>query len=280
MILADVRWRLGDEIMALPIYEALRMQHPDSRIHVLCTYPDLLEDNPYVDAVNGEPGAPDKYVCLRSGPRDVHRIEHYARCAGAATPAQRPRLYYRDWSAPQLAALPRGGRPLGARKASAPLVALGSGASWPIKRWPIERWRALGGALVESGFHIVELGRTEDEAINVGTSLRGKTSVREAACVLRAADLLVCCDSGLMHLALAAGTRVLALFGPTDPTILVRNEPNLTVIGTERDCRGCWNLSKEAETPGACPLGRATCLDAIDADRVLAQTRALLSPET
>lgn len=267
-LLVELRWRLGDETMAIPIYEALRARFPDSRIHVLCQYPELLEDNPHVDAVNELPRACDRYVNLRSGPREACRIEHYARCAGVALPPNRPRLYYRDWTARPLEALPVG---------DGALVAVSSGASWPTKRWPTERWRALCTALLADGCRVVELGADQDEAIGVGTSLRGATSVREAACVLHAATLFVCCDSGLMHLALAAGTRVLALFGPTDPDILIRNEPKLLAVKAPRDCQGCWNRADEGGAPGTCPRGRDSCLDAVGTEGVLARARGLLS---
>ena len=68
--------------------------------------------------------------------------------------------------------------------------------------------------------------------------------------MLHHADVSVCCDSGLMHLALAAGTRTVALFGPTEPAILVQNDPNLVAIETAQDCQGCWNRDNLAEHVG------------------------------
>lgn len=267
VILVELRWRLGDEIMAIPIYEALRTRHRNSFIAVLCNHPDLLEGNPFIDAVNVDCAPTDRYVLLRSGPRDVYRLEHYARCAGVPAPVARPRLYYSDWTVPQLDRVPSG---------KGPLVAVGPGASWPTKRWPLDRWRELCHVLEQLGCCIVELGQGDDERIGVGTSLLGETTVREAACVLHAADLMVCCDSGLMHLALAAGTRVVALFGPTEPTILIRDEPKLVVVKTPRDCQGCWNLSENIQEPWVCPQGHPTCMAPITVGRVLAPVRDLL----
>lgn len=266
-LLIELRWRLGDEVMALPIYEALARRYPGTRIAVLCHYPELLDGNPYVSIVNPARLAPDRYVLLRSGPRTVYRLEHYARCVGVPTPVARPRLHYADWTAPQLEALPRG---------DGPLVAVCAGASWETKRWPIASWRALCREIEGLGCRVVELGAANDEAIGIGTSLLGQTTVREAACVLHACDLLVCCDSGLMHLALAADTRVVALFGPTDPAILIRNEPNLVYVQAAAACRGCWNRADTPDQPGACALGKPTCLAAIGVDEVLASVRRVL----
>ena len=262
-ILVEIRWRLGDEIMALPIYEALRMEYPDAALHVWCNYPELLEGNPFVDAINDPHPNPDHYIFLRSGPRDVQRLEHYAEIANVPPPPLRPRLFFEDWDTPLLADVAR------------PFIALAAGASWPTKRWPIEHWRALGHALQQRGYSVVELGH-ETESIGIGQSLCGKTNVRNAACVLRAARILVCCDSGLMHLALAAGTPTLALFGPTDPAILVRTEEAFHPIMAQAPCQGCWNRDSRPLDPGTCPEGDPFCLKAIAVETVIDKVCALL----
>lgn len=259
-ILAEVRWRLGDEVMALPIYEAIKTTWPKSRLSVLCNHPDLLPGNPFVDEVNPPRPRPDRYICLRSGPRAVYRAAHYAQVAGVPVPVKGPRLYYGDWNSPALDMLP---------KSDGPLVALSTGASWPTKRWPIEHWRTLARTLQERGCRVFQAGHG-DEAIGVGASLLDRTSVRDAACVLHAADLLVCCDSGLMHLGLAAGTRVVALFGPTTPSILIQDEARLVAVRTSRECRGCWNESQLMHEEGVCPLDQGSCLDDLEPETVLA----------
>lgn len=267
-ILVEICWRLGDEIMAIPIYEALRKAYAPCRITVLCMHPELLEGNPYVDSVN-PPDVVDRYILLRSDARAIPRIAHYARLAGVPTPAARPSLYYSDWPTPVLDA------------ANGPIVALSPGASWSTKRWPQERWRALARLFADSGHTVVELGRG-DERIGVGTSLVDKTSVRDAACVLRAACLMVCCDSGLMHLALAVGTPVVALFGPTDPDMLVPDDANLVAVRGRCDRPGCWNRSGQSFEPGTCPETSsppgtdAECMTSISVKTVFDQAQELL----
>lgn len=269
-ILVETRWRLGDEIMALPIYEALRSRHPKCRIHVLCNYPDLLANNPVVDAVNDPDASPDRYLLLRGAPRDVYRRAHYARCAGVPVPDAPPKLTLHDWTSPLDAELPKG---------QGPLVAVAAGASWPTKRWPKEAWLDLCTRLAAAGCRIIELGQS-DEAVGSGVSFVGRTSVRDAAVLLRRADALVCSDSGLMHLALAVGTPVVALFGPTDPSILMRDEPKFHVVKNDRDCGGCWNVSQAMQTPGVCPLNIECCLATITVDRVASMVDSVVSDRT
>lgn len=267
-ILVELRWRLGDEIMAIPIYEALHTIYAPCTVTVLCHHPDLLEGNPYVHAVNTVPPHLDRYILLRSDARDIPRAEHYARLAGVPTPAARPALYYTDWQTPHLDDLAR------------PIIALCSGASWATKCWPIARWRDLAERLTKEGYSLVELGRG-DEPIGIGRSLLDKTTVREAACVLRNVDLMIGGDSGLMHLALAVGTPTIAMFGPTDPAMLVSNDRNLSPILGGCDQQGCWNRWEQSE-PGACPLADmapetgARCMEAITVGTVFARAQAIL----
>ena len=245
-ILIGIRWRLGDEIMALPIYEALAKQYPGSQISIWCNYPDLLIDNPCIHEINPPKPVFDWFIDLRSAPRQAYRLQHYAELAHIDLPLEQPRLCYNDWNSQ--------GRKYGTdparneRPGLSPVfslrsrtVVLAPGASWSTKRWPLENWKTVASALVERGYDVVELGVEGDPDIGVGQSLLGKTTIRQAACILHSADLLIACDSGLMHLALAAGTPVLALFGPTDPSILVRDNPKLIPIRRESECAGCWN---------------------------------------
>jgi ADP-heptose:LPS heptosyltransferase len=271
-ILVETRWRLGDEIMAIPIYEGLRREYPSARVTAWCNFPDLLIGNPFINAVC--PGNEDvhgihcdRHILLRGAPRDVFRLDHYAACAGIPAPPSVPQLYYEDWHAPVVNE---------ARGNLREFIAVCTGASWPTKRWPIPHWQTLCRHLERTGNGIVQIGK-DDESIGVGFSLLDRTSIRETACVLRAAELLVCCDSGLMHLALAVGTPVVALFGPTVATILIRDGVPCTVLTNGRPCQGCWNLSQQMSEPGVCPLNIPSCMEPLAADTVLSFVREVAS---
>ena len=266
-ILVELNWRLGDEIMALPVLEALHARYPAAALQVQTHYPDLFTDNPWVDAVNPADPDPDRYILLRGAPRRVYRLAACCAKAGVPLTAARPRLYYRDWQAPQLAGVPEG---------TGPLIALAPGASWASKRWPLDRWRALAARLEAESGRVMVLGGP-DEGLDCGTDFTGATTVREAACLLRAADLAVCCDSGLMHLALAAGTPVVALFGPTDPDRLIRDEPKLTALRSDQSCQGFWNHAVIVGEPGVCPDGHACCLESISVEDVARAVAARLA---
>lgn len=265
-ILVEINWRLGDEIMALPIYDALKLKFPKSRLTVLCNNPDLLIDNPFVDAVNEAAPNPDLYILLRGAPRDVFRLEHYAKRAGLETPQANPKLQYKNWKSELLKDIP---------KAEHGIIALATGASWKTKRWDIKRWRELAATLTDQGYSVVELGQKGEET-NAGHSFIDKTTVADAARILHAVRMLICCDSGLMHLALAAGTRVIALHGPTDPAILTRNASGLRTITNDRECLGCWNKSSKPVKEGVCPLGVEFCMQPITVETVMNEVKQIL----
>jgi len=249
--------------MALPVYEALKARYPGCVLGVLTNYPELFEENPFVDVVNPEEFNPDRYIFLRDDVRTVPRIAHYATLASVQTPDVPSRLYYEDWSTPLWDDVEGDG----------PLIAIAPEATWPTKRWPGERWRSVADALRDDGYRVIEVGAGH-AAVTGAHSLVDKTSVGDAARVLHQSDLLVCSDSGLMHLALAAGIPVLALFGPTVPQMLVPNNANLNVITNARDCQGCWNELRMNE-PGVCPLKIDECLGTIAVDAVVDRVREL-----
>ena len=109
---------------------------------------------------------------------------------------------------------------------SVPLIALHLGAGKPLNRWPADRFAALSKALREE-FHAAVLvfwGPAEaglrDEFVKCGESaahLIGHPPLARLTAFLAKCDLVVCNDTGVMHLASAVGRPTIALFGPTDP---------------------------------------------------------------
>lgn len=96
------------------------------------------------------------------------------------------------------------------------------------KRWDLARFAVVFDALAaRRGLPVVLLGSSGEKNVNAQASalatvartfdLSGATSLPEALGVLAEARLFVGNDSGLAHLASAAGTPAVVVFGPTDP---------------------------------------------------------------
>jgi lipopolysaccharide heptosyltransferase II len=153
----------------------------------------------------------------------------------------------------------------------------GTSLSMRWKQWPIERYREVIGRVVADnpdsqivlfGSALeVEMIREMAHGLKGRISLAaGKTSVKQVAALIEQCDLLVCNDSGLMHAAVAVGTPVVAIYGPTD---LRRTAPlgdRHTVIRHELPCSPCFKLEGEDQVH-ACP--HHDCLMTITAEEVL-----------
>jgi ADP-heptose:LPS heptosyltransferase len=70
-------------------------------------------------------------------------------------------------------------------------------------------------------------------------TLTGSLDARELAAVLQAADLLLCNDSGPMHLAAAVGTRTVALYGSSSVVNWGPLGEGHSVLQPSMPCRDC-----------------------------------------
>ena len=105
-------------------------------------------------------------------------------------------------------------------------LAIHPGSGSPTKNWPSDRFQALAGRLSPDGPVLLVLGPAE-QTLSLPTLPSAPPApswiaarnlpLRVLGAVLSRADLFVGNDSGVAHLASAAGAPTLALFGPTDP---------------------------------------------------------------
>jgi heptosyltransferase I len=108
-------------------------------------------------------------------------------------------------------------------------IVLQPGARWLNKRWPVEHFAEVARRLAgrDAALNFAILGGAEDEALGHTIAqavpdrcldLTGKLSLPEMVEWIRLSELMVTNDTGPMHVAAALGKRVVALFGPTEPT--------------------------------------------------------------
>lgn len=244
--------RLGDAIIASGILEYYRNLHPDARITVACgaVAAPLFDRLPgrsrtivfekekfdihwlklwartvghVWDLVIDTRGsglalalAAKKRVMIRGGRRPGRRYQQLGAAIGV-TPAPLPVVWTAAADRERAAAL---------LPAGPPLIAFGPTANWIGKIWPAERFIALFRALAAGPLAAARLaifagpGPAERalaqpllDAFPHAIDLVGRLSIAEAAACLERADLYVGNDSGLMHLAAAAGIPCLGLFG-------------------------------------------------------------------
>lgn len=154
-------------------------------------------------------------------------------------------------------------------------IAIAPGARHATKQWLPERFAALAVSLNEKyGAEIVLLGGVDDQAV-CDEVLRyctipvmnatGMRSVYETVRVLDGCDVLVCNDSGIMHIAAARRIRVCAIFGSTVrefgfAPFRVRH----VIAETALACRPCTHIGLPA-----CPLGHLQCMHGVGTPDVL-----------
>jgi ADP-heptose:LPS heptosyltransferase len=125
--------------------------------------------------------------------------------------------------------------------ASAPLIAIHPGSGSEKKNWPIENWIELGNQLLASdnfrGSILVVGGEADEVPVSrlestwqdSRVSFVRNLPLTQLAALLETSTFLGH-DSGISHLAAAAGAKCLLLFGPTDPEIWAPRGDNVKII--------------------------------------------------
>ena len=136
-------------------------------------------------------------------------------------------------------------------------VAIHPGSSSPRRNWPLERWLEVCRRLRGAGREVfVVCGEVEE---GIAWRFEGEATVKAGLPLVDLALLLGRCetyaghDTGVTHLAAAAGCRVTALFGPSDPAIWA--PPGARVLRRGDDVAGisvaevCEAILRESSTP-------------------------------
>lgn len=166
------------------------------------------------------------------------------------------------------------------------IVCLNPGGNWQPKRWPKENFSLLADRLIDDfGVKIIFSGSKGDSALidDIVRGMKhrpiprdkgpiiaaGKTNLKQLACLFVNSDLVISGDSGPLHIAAAVGSDIIALFGPTSPSVtgplgrgrirIIRKPIDCAVPCYNKDCRD--NL----------------CMKEITVEDVLEQVRSLRS---
>lgn len=151
-------------------------------------------------------------------------------------------------------------------------------ASVTPKRWGQDRFAELIRRLTADGQTIVLPGdRNEQPVIEeflrqhalAAVNLAGQTSVDEVSAIIKYARLLVCHDSGQMHIGNAHGTPLIALYGPTDDVFTAPKAPTSRMLRAPLPCAPCMkNFAKtEVEALRDCPI-EVQCMRDLSVDEV------------
>ena len=170
---------------------------------------------------------------------------------------------------------------LAERRLGGGFIALHPGSRLPLKKWSPAGWADAGAGLAAAtGLPLALLGTAAEDADvrriagllrSPAVALAGQLGLRELAGVLARARLLLCHDSGPMHIAAAMRTPVVALFGPSKSAETAPYGTAHRVVEAACACRAACDESRCRN-----PAGHV-CMQAITAEAVRRAALELLA---
>ena len=150
-------------------------------------------------------------------------------------------------------------------------LAVSPGSVWNTKRWREEHFKTLSEKLVKNSFNLIFTGSKGERAlcerilpVTNAVNTAGDLSILESAAVIKKCDLMICNDSGALHIANAVQTDVFSVFGPT-----VKNIGYFPFRGRDKvfekdmPCRPCGSHGGDK-----CPLEHHDCMKKIYPDHI------------
>jgi lipopolysaccharide export system permease protein len=216
-----------------------------------------------------------RHLRIRKRDGNQHRVEELAALLGLDPPPA-PKV----WLAPRHEAAAERLVPAGG-----PVLAIGPTANWPGKQWRPDRFEELarrltasGGTLAGARIAIFAAGHERAQTRPVIDALPaervldlvGAVDLPGAAACLARCRVFVGNDSGLMHLAAAAGVPTLGLFGPSEDRRYAPWGPHADFVRTDESCA---ELLERRVPPGG---AQETLMDGLSVDTAFAAAEALL----
>jgi heptosyltransferase-2 len=156
------------------------------------------------------------------------------------------------------------------------VVTIAPGSAWETKKWGDNKFFALAAKLVARNIGVVVIGGNEErelaERIHASLpegsvlDLAGNSSFLTSAGAIAQSRLLIANDSAPTHAAVAVGTYVMTIFGPTVPSFgFAPPEGKGEVIEVDGLwCRPCTNHGSNV-----CPIYTHDCMEEIGVEDVL-----------
>ena len=152
---------------------------------------------------------------------------------------------------------------------SRPIAAFCPGAEYgPAKRWPARHFAELARHFAAAGFSVWLFGSNKDALIGaeierlcegLAVNLGGTTGLDQAIDLLGLADIAICNDSGLMHVAAALDKPLVALYGSSSPDFTPPLSTRAVILSLGLDCSPCFERN--------CPFGHTDCLEKLEPQR-------------
>jgi len=157
-----------------------------------------------------------------------------------------------------------------------PMVGIQVHASCRQRSYPAARIATLTELLQAEGYTVAFLGEhwtgsTPPKVVD----LTGGLSLRQAAALIEQMAVMICPDSGLLHLAVAVGTPTVGLFGPIPPQLRTAGYPHCQVVTASGACprQPCFDS-------GATGCRQPYCMQAIEPQAVIKAMHTALASDS
>jgi len=160
------------------------------------------------------------------------------------------------------------------------------GAGTKVKQWPPEKWAKVADILSEqlhaeavftgSDHELPLIREITDKMEHPAAIMAGDTEVSQLAALYSRAQVVLGPDSGPLHVAAAAGSPTVTLYGPADPVEFGPwGDPKRHItLATDIRCRPCRVLDWSHDDPRFHPCVRdITVTDVLSAARMAAANR-------
>ena len=220
---------IGDVFLASGVLKAWYRQH-NARLYVETLFPELFIGHPAVRAIwrDSQPKTAVKNIFDRPGLWRLGSamnawLERHTIQATYPFPCRGRHLIGAMADSVGVTLLPHERRPfihltqaelLAQQWANAHIVVQSSSTTyWTAnKHWLPGRMQAVVNDLRSAGYKLIQLGVSEDTALEGVRDMRDQTTLRESAAILANAQLLIGLEGGLMHLARAVDTRAVIIY--------------------------------------------------------------------
>jgi hypothetical protein len=217
---------LGNVIMLLPVLDAVVAD--GRRVHLVTRpawIPALRALRPEFDiSEQRRPDTIDLDRATESLKPSSHRGDEFAEILEVAPPKAPARLRVPEsWSRPFL------------RWRQA--VGFAPEAGHPSRTWPVDYSLALAEKL--KGAPLVLLGTSASLPLPSDFDTRGQLGLEELLGLLGVLRLMICMDSGMLHLATAVGVPTVCIFGGITPEFRIHEEQRVLALQAELSCCPC-----------------------------------------
>ena len=164
-----------------------------------------------------------------------------------------------------------------------PVIGIHPFAANPPRAWHLDNFIELAERIQEQhGAQIIFFGGPKDlEALPAIRAVMkrppleavGTTSLRQTMALLSRCRLMICNDSGIMHLAASLSVPLVAIFGPQSPLKFGPWGEACRVVSRQFPCSPCRQKYFTECEPS--PRGRPACLEAISVEKVLEEIYTL-----